>query len=92
MKSLQISKDCELVKTFDFKGTVIKALEDLQQYRVIGTIEELKILKEKSVTKKPKFYAHNYYCAECDNLVGFSEFGWQRFLYCDKCGQKIDWE
>ena len=41
MESFQISKDCELIKTLDFKATVIKSLEDLQQYRAIGTVEEL---------------------------------------------------
>lgn len=46
MKSLQISKDCELVKTLDFKATVIKALENLHQYRAIGTMEEVRMLKD----------------------------------------------
>ena len=63
----------------------------LNQYRAIGTIEEFKGLKEKSMARKPRFYAHNYYCTECNNLVGNDEFEWQRFLYCDKCGQKLDW-
>ena len=67
-------------------------LEEIQQYRAIGTVEEFKALKEKNVAKKPRFYAHNYYCTECGNLVGNNEFEWQRFLYCDKCGQKLDWE
>lgn len=67
-------------------------LKEIQQYRAIGTIEEFKDLKEKSVAKKPRFYAHNYYCTECGNLVGNNEFEWQRFLYCDKCGQKLDWQ
>ena len=31
----------------------IKALEEIQQYRAIGAIEEFKELKEKSVAKKP---------------------------------------
>ena len=69
----------------------IKAFEEIQQYRAIGTVEEFKALKEKNVAKKPRFYAHNYYCTECGNLVGNNEFEWQRFLYCDKCGQKLDW-
>lgn len=52
MESLQISHDCEMVKTLDFKATVIKALEDLQQYRAIGTVEELKkSVKEEDVLK-----------------------------------------
>lgn len=46
---------------------------------------------EKQIAKKPRFYAHNYYCTECGNLVGNNEFEWQRFLYCDNCGQKLDW-
>lgn len=46
---------------------------------------------EKQIAKKPRFYAHNYYCTECGNLVGNNEFKWQRFLFCDKCGTKIDW-
>lgn len=54
-------------------------------------MDEFKALKEKSVAKKPRFYAHNYYCTECGNLVGNNEFEWQRFLYCDKCGRKLDW-
>ena len=70
---------------------IAQALNELMEYRAIGTIEEFKALKEKSVAKKPRFYAHNYYCTECGNLVGNNEFEWQRFLYCDNCGQKLDW-
>ena len=46
---------------------------------------------EKQMPKKPRFYAHNYYCSVCDNLVGNNEFEWKRFKYCDVCGQKLDW-
>lgn len=128
IKSMTIHPNCEMLKAFEFQSIVIKALEDLEQYRAIGTVEELKsmkengaftgvelaqlatmqmrlkeysaigtieeikALKEKNVAKKPRFYAHNYYCTECGNLVGNNEFEWQRFLYCDKCGQKLDWE
>lgn len=46
---------------------------------------------EKQIPKKPRFYAHNYYCSVCDNLVGNNEFEWRRFKYCDTCGQKLDW-
>ena len=46
---------------------------------------------EKQIPKKPRFYAHNYYCSVCDNLVGNNEFEWKRFKYCDVCGQKLDW-
>lgn len=66
-------------------------LDELQQYRAIGTVEECKTAVERMKPKKPIFYAHNYYCIECDNLVGNNEFEWQRFLYCEECGQALDW-
>ena len=69
----------------------IKALEEVQQYRAIGTPEELQAAKEKQILKKPRFYTHNYYCSVCDNLVGNNEFEWRRFKYCDTCGQRLDW-
>ena len=46
---------------------------------------------EKQIPKKPRFYAHNYYCSVCDSLIGNNEFEWKRFKYCDNCGQKLDW-
>ena len=106
MKSLQISKDCELVKTFDFKATVIKALENLQQYRAIGTIEEFNVLKEKSVAKKPiekvlpyseEFgFNSEWKCPTCGAYVGYFSEGMsepEQMEYCNECGQHIakDW-
>jgi predicted SprT family Zn-dependent metalloprotease len=92
---VSISEDVvskEEFQRIDDKGAeIINCLSELKSYRAIGTIDEFKSLKEKSVAKKPRFYAHNYYCTECGNLVGNNEFEWQRFMYCDKCGQKLDW-
>lgn len=79
-------------KAFEDLEIAIQALKEIREYREIGTVEEFKALKEKNEPKKPRFYAHNYYCTECGSLVGNNEFQWQRFLYCDHCGQKIDWE
>lgn len=69
----------------------VTALEEIQQYRALGTVKELQEAMEKQREKKPKFYAHNFYCHKCGNLVGNNEFGWKRFMYCDRCGQAIDW-
>lgn len=47
----------------------IQALEEIQQYRAIGTIEEFKTLKEKSVAKKvitPPCNACKKELCECD--------------------------
>lgn len=90
MKSLQISKDCELVKTIDFKATVIKALENLQQYRAIGTIEEFKALKEKNVAKKTLHNGANWY--RCPNGCEIHKKQFEKDWYCPKCGQKLDWQ
>lgn len=70
---------------------ILNALEEIRQYRALGTVEELREAMEKQRAKKPKFYAYNFYCSKCGNLVGNKEFGWQRFMYCDHCGQSIDW-
>lgn len=51
----------------------------------------VRVAIEKQIPKKPRFYAHNYHCIVCGNLVGNNEFEWQRFLYCDRCGQALDW-
>ena len=71
--------------------TIIEMCEELEQHRAIGTIEEFKALKEKSVAKKPirkpnlDWTNEEVTCPGCDRNV--SEF---RNKYCD-CGQKLDW-
>ena len=79
----------ELKETYKIINEVRKLAEnkiaELKEFQSIGTVEEFKALKEKNEAKKPRFYAHNYYCTECGNLVGNNEFEWQRFLYCEKC-------
>lgn len=68
-------------------ATAIKTLEEIQQYRAIGTIEEFKALKEKSVAKKPIERERNYLtvfdCPTCNAEL----YSGQR--YCDECGQAI---
>lgn len=72
---------------------VNRALHLIEQYRAIGTVEELKALKEKSVAKKVQYDEYGKEegypyckCGKCliDDLVGVS--------YCPNCGQKLDWE
>lgn len=72
------------------KEDVEKALLELEQYRKFGTIEEVREAVEKAEEKKPTFYATNWYCPKCGNLVGNSEFEWEK-EFCGTCGQKIDW-
>lgn len=62
-------------------------LKEIQKYRAIGTVEEFKALKEKSVAKKPIERERNYLavfdCPTCNAEL----YSGQR--YCDECGQAI---
>lgn len=73
----------------------IKALEEVQQYRTIGTPEECQAAVEKQTEKKPKKtesegyrYTDTYRCPNCGG--NFSGTGIAD--YCYHCGQKLDWE
>lgn len=80
--------------------TAINALEEVQQYRAIGTPEECKAAREKQMPKRPKEYEDKYYgCPTCGNVLLHK---WEKYpdklmdksnglLYCLGCGQKLDW-
>lgn len=74
MESLQISHDCEMVKTLDFKGTVIKALEDLQQYRASGTVEQIKAIKALCEKQEKLISAKNKQLADYEAIGTMEEF------------------
>ena len=67
----------------------IQALEEIQQYRAIGTVEEFKELKEKAEPKKPKmvirFGCTTNECTVCGNLLHDNQY------FCQDCGTEIDW-
>ncbi len=67
-----------------FVERAYKALEELEQYKAIGTIEEFKTLKEKSVAKE----MDRYYCPICRHYFEDGE----AHNYCPECGQKLDWQ
>lgn len=62
--------------------------EEVQQYRSLGTVEELRIAKEKQIPTKPVFSEDKQFelcpCCDMKGLVDKQE-------YCDDCGQAIDW-
>lgn len=77
----------------------IKALEEVQQYRQIGTVEECRTAMEMQHAKKPrpidykkyigivenaKFLRGAYWCPNCHQTVNSGSF-------CIHCGQKLDW-
>ena len=79
----------------------IKALEEVQQYRAIGTPEECLEAVTKQISRhpvdktKPDSGYGNYYenarvivCPNCNGRLKLKSKG----KYCDKCGQKLNWE
>lgn len=71
--------------------TAIKALEEIQPYHSIGTIEECREAVEIQKKKKPNLITPcksvNYYqCPVCGELVSMNE------NFCSRCGQALYWE
>lgn len=54
-----------------------KALEEIQQYKVIGTVEELRELKGKATAKSK--------CPNCNELLS------DEYRFCPTCRRKVDW-
>ena len=71
----------------------IKALEEVQQYREIGTVEECRAAVEKQTAAKPRggedADGNDYaICRECSAILSDGEWFAQ---YCPDCGEKVDW-
>lgn len=76
-------------------GMAIKALEEVQKYRKIGTVEECREAVEKQTAKKVKSISP---VKDGDSYVGLigrcpccGDILEEDTVYCD-CGQKLDWE
>lgn len=73
----------------------IKALEEVQQYRAIGTPEECRAAMERqnpiaAIAEKEDTGTTKYTCQACGRYIGWST-GTLPARYCWKCGQKLDW-
>ena len=73
----------------------IQALEEIQQYRAIGTVAELQALKEKNEPKKPtdisKVRDNEGYIGLVGKCPSCGEILEEDTVYCD-CGQALDWQ
>lgn len=76
----------------------IKALEEVQQYRTIGTPEECRAAVEKQTAKKPDYegdgYADGHLVYDtwiCPCCGKHYEVDYDNYNYCPDCGQKLDW-
>lgn len=85
-------KELEDFCKFSYALTLsISSLEEIQQYRAIGTVDECRKAREKQSPKKPKgrcqtrYMWDAAYCPVCDCGVT------ARWNFCQRCGQSIEW-
>ena len=62
-------------------------LEELKQYRTIGTPEECRAAVEKQTAKRPRIIVNAMICPSCPRC-----FKSDNSTYCPSCGQKLKWE
>lgn len=74
-------------------------LEELKQYRAIGTLEECRAAVEKQKAQTPDFEGDGYSDGQivydtwiCPGCGEHYEVEYDRYEYCPNCGQKISWE
>lgn len=79
-------------------GIAIKALEEVQQYHQIGTVEECREAVEKQTAKKPDYEGDGFSDGQlvydtwiCPCCGKHYEVDCDRYYYCQNCGQHIDW-
>lgn len=92
----------EFVKLDNAGADIIDYIDELKEYRAIGTIEEFKALKEKSVAKKQgdiddidshlRLSKTGFLCCSKTNkAIRYPFINLTDLEYCPCCGQKLDW-
>ena len=83
---------------YEALSKAIEILEEVQQYRAIGTPEECQAATEKQTAKKIKQQQWMYTRCSCghefskhhgDGYYSISQE--QKTKYCPDCGQRLDW-
>lgn len=91
----------EVLKSWDI---AIKAIEKIQKYRAIGTVEECRAAVEKQNAKlvcvrergiHEKSMIKEYSCPQCGAPLNIADesnnFKTLKWIFCFTCGQKLDW-
>lgn len=89
------------LKCYDLIETAVKALEEVREYRKIGTVEEFREAVDKAKAKKcvkDTCYDHTHYkCPTCGKIhMSVYARGCPRLGIipnnCDNCGQRLECE
>ena len=94
-----IAKEEPNVSPLVYKGreekanTILTMIEELKQYRAIGTVEDCSVAVEKQMAKKPINPDDEYGTFQCPNCNGliFTVDRFETHKHCLLCGQKLDW-
>lgn len=69
------------------------AIDELQEYKQLGTLDEVREAMEKQKKKKPKGDLHSvphYRCPNCNSTVKIYQNS-KKDEICKWCGQRIEW-
>ena len=99
-----IAKEEPNVSPLVYKGreekanTILVMVEELKQYRAIGTLEECRAAVEKQTARRPDYegdgYADGHLVYDtwiCPCCGKHYEVDYDNYNYCPDCGQKLDW-
>lgn len=74
--------DCERKQA---KDAALSALEEIQQYRAIGTPDQFRAAMAKQTPADPHVYSGSYACPGCGVRRSIA----YKYRYCPDCGQKL---
>lgn len=100
--SIDLAKMC--TQNYERKNEIqgyemaINALEEVQKYRQIGSVEECSEAVEKQTAKRPDYEGDGFSDGQlvydtwiCPCCGKHYEVDCDRYDYCPNCGQHIDW-
>ena len=76
----------------EVKDMCIEALVQVEQYRALGTVKELKDALEKQIASKWICYdiSERCVCPECEMEWDYMDNCVESFKYCPNCGKRLE--